>query len=357
MSSPAQAGPSVPKEKKGLGKILSRAKTVFKRGDSSKRMSTLSTTGQQSSAQAATPGPSTTAPATEQPAAAAATTTKETAKDTTKKEAPKSKYEDLEGVTRVPRSELFEERARKLGERFGLEIKQSEWISTEGTALRVEKPIRMRVHRTCHKCNATFAAAKECPGCQHVRCTKCVRHPPKRTEAERIASREKRAAILKAQKENAPIVPDYSYDAKNAKDIVLKRPSKTGGQDLIYKKPRQRVRRTCHECQTLFTAGSKTCSKCSHNRCTDCPRDPPKKDKYPFGYPGDEFGPNAVPHHECHKCKTIYPGGVEDGTACKKCQHEKCVDCSRLKPRKVEPEPDPEILKSIQAKIESLKLK
>ncbi|KAK1977396.1 hypothetical protein LZ30DRAFT_692172 [Colletotrichum cereale] len=356
MSSPAQAGPSVPKEKKGFGKILSRAKTVFKRGDgSSKRMSTLSTAGQQPPSQAITPGQST-APATEQPAAAA-TTGKEATKESAKKDAPKSKYEDLEGVVRVPRAELFEERARKLGERFGLEIKQSEWISTEGTALRVEKPIRMRVHRTCHKCNATFAAAKECPGCQHSRCTKCIRHPPKRTEAERIASREKRAAILKAQKENAPIVPDYSYDPKGAKDIVLKRPSKTGGQDLIYKKPRQRVRRTCHECQTLFTAGSKTCSKCNHNRCTDCPRDPPKKDKYPFGYPGDEFGPNAVPHHECHKCKTIYPGGAADGTACKKCEHEKCGDCSRLKPRKVEPEPDPEILKSIQAKIESLKLK
>ncbi|KAF6842059.1 hypothetical protein CPLU01_00152 [Colletotrichum plurivorum] len=343
MSSPAQAGPSVPKEKKGLGKILSRAKTVFKRGDSSsKRMSTMSTTGQQSSEQATTSGP---APAAE---AAAPKETKQPAK---------SKYEDLEGVTKVPRAELFEERARKLGERFGLEIKQSEWISTEGTALRVEKPIRMRVHRTCHKCNATFAAAKECPSCQHVRCTKCVRHPPKRTEAERIASREKRAAILKAQKENAPIIPDYSYDAKDAKDIILKRPSKTGGQDLIYKKPRQRVRRTCHECQTLFVAGSKTCAKCNHNRCTDCPRDPPKKDKYPFGYPGDEFGPNAVPHHECHECKTIYPGGVADGTECKKCQHKKCGDCPRLKPRKVEPEPDPEILKSIQAKIESLKLK
>ncbi|TDZ47720.1 hypothetical protein CTRI78_v008416 [Colletotrichum trifolii] len=370
MSSPAQAGPSVPKEKKGLGKILSRAKTVFKRSDgSSKRVSTLSTAAQQPPAQSTTPGQSQPAAAAAQQSTPAAKevpketpketskeTPKETSKETTKHPA-KSKYEDLEGVVKVPRSELFEERARKLGERFGLEIKQSEWISTEGTALRVEKPIRMRVHRTCHKCNATFAAAKECPSCQHVRCTKCVRYPPKRTEAERIASREKRAAILKAQKENAPIVPDYSYDAKDAKDIVLKRPSKTGGQDLIYKKPRQRVRRTCHECQTLFVAGNKTCANCSHNRCTDCPRDPPKKDKYPFGYPGDEFGPNAVPHHECHKCKAIYPGGTADGTECKKCQHQKCADCSRLKPRKVEPEPDPEILKSIQAKIESLKLK
>jgi hypothetical protein len=195
--------------------------------------------------------------------------------------------------------------------------------------------------------------------------------------------------LLKANKENAPIVPDYTYDTK---PFVLKKPSKTGGQDLVHKKPRQRVRRTCHECSTLFTTGTKQCAKCDHTRCTDCPRDPyvpisfnalllfifpvasgillsivafdilivthrPKKDKYPFGYPGDEFGPNAVPYHECHDCKTMYPPDSADGTECKKCQHQKCGQCPRLKPRKVEPEPDPEILKSIQAKIEGLKIK
>lgn len=47
MSSPAQAGPSVPKEKekekdrKGIGKVLSRMKTVLKKADPSRRLSTL----------------------------------------------------------------------------------------------------------------------------------------------------------------------------------------------------------------------------------------------------------------------------------------------------------------------------
>jgi hypothetical protein len=178
----------------------------------------------------------------------------------------------MEGVTKVPKSQLFEERARKLGERFGLEIQKSEWHSTEGDALRIEKPIRMRVRRTCHKCNAVFGVAKECPNCQHSRCTKCSRYPPHRTEEEKVASRARRAAIIKANKEHAPIIPDYSFDAKE--DFVLKRPSKTGGQDLIYKKPRQRIRRNCHECGTLFVTGSKNCENCAHVRCTDCPRDP-----------------------------------------------------------------------------------
>lgn len=50
MSSPPQAGPSVPKEekeKKGFGRVLSRVKTVLKREkseSSTKRLSTVSTT-------------------------------------------------------------------------------------------------------------------------------------------------------------------------------------------------------------------------------------------------------------------------------------------------------------------------
>lgn len=181
----------------------------------------------------------------------------------------------MAGVSKLSKSQLLEERAKQLGERFGLELSAAEWQATspDDTVLRMDKSIRMRVRRTCHKCEATFTQAKECPNCQHVRCTKCVRHPPKRTEAELQASRERRAAIIKANKANAPIIPDWDTDKKD-KHIVLTRPRKTGGQDLVHKKPRQRVRRTCHECQTLFTTGTKTCKDCGHVRCTDCPRDP-----------------------------------------------------------------------------------
>lgn len=185
------------------------------------------------------------------------------------------RYEGMEGVTKLARSELFEQRAKKLAERYGLEIKASDWKSVaaadDDTVLRIDRPIRIRIRRTCHRCDVTFAAAKECPNCEHVRCAKCTRYPPKRTEAERLASHRRREAILKANKENPPIIADYSYADKG---VILTRPSKTGGQDLVHKKPRQRVRRNCHECQTLFMAGSKKCEDCGHIRCTDCPRDP-----------------------------------------------------------------------------------
>ena len=110
-------------------------------------------------------------------------------------------YEGLTGVSKLSKLELFEERAKKLNERFGLEIQPMEWQKAipNDTVLRMDKPIRMR---------------------------------------------------------------------------ILKRPSKTGGHDLVHKKPRQRVRLTCHECNTLFIAGTKVCERCSHVRCTDCPRDP-----------------------------------------------------------------------------------
>lgn len=174
-------------------------------------------------------------------------------------------------VTKVLRSQLYEERAKKLGERYGLDIKPSEWYSAGGHALRVEKPIRMRVHRECHKCGHTFGLSKECPSCKHPRCKECQRRPPKRTEAEKEESRKRRAALVKERAENQPIIPDWDTSQKK---IVLTRPSKQGGQDLVHKKPRQRVRRTCCQCEKLFSSGNKTCAGCEHVRCTDCPRNP-----------------------------------------------------------------------------------
>lgn len=327
MSSAAPADPTdngKGKEKKGVGKLLSRVKTVLKRGDSSSRRQSF--IGSKPAEKKSDPAPATKA---------------------------EPKLDD--GVTRIERSQLFEERAKQLGERFGLQVKPNEWWSTEGTALRIEKPIRMRVRRNCHLCNATFGVAKECPGCSHVRCKQCSRSPPKRTEEEKQASRERRAAKAAELAANPPIKPDWRHDQKT--EFKLTKPAKTNGQDLVYKKPRQRVRRNCHECGALFANGVKTCGGCGHIRCTDCPRDPAKKKKYPYGYPGDAFGPNSVPHYDCHQCKTVFPTGAADGTACETCKHAKCDKCERIKPRRVEPQPDPEVLKSVLEKMAALNVR
>ncbi|CAK7211717.1 hypothetical protein SBRCBS47491_001210 [Sporothrix bragantina] len=342
MSSPAQGGPSAPKEKKvGVSsRVLTRMKTIMKKAE--KRMSIS--------------GPSKPSPSAAKPAAVPAPAlapVAAAAPDAPPADKGKKPADEYPEAAKVPRMQLHEERARKLGERFGLEIKPSEWHSTEGDALRVNKPIRMRVHRTCHQCNTDFGTAKECTNCNHTRCKKCTRYPPKRSEAEKQAARERRAVFLKEQKENAPIIADWDYSNK---PFTLTKPSKTGGQDLVYKKPRQRLRRNCCQCNKLFLSGNKTCPGCSHLRCTDCPRDPAKKDKYPYGYPGDEFGARSIPRYKCHQCKTKYPAETAEGTECTKCAHPRCADCPRVKPHRVEPEPDPEILKTIEARMSKLKM-
>ncbi|KAK3944769.1 hypothetical protein QBC46DRAFT_145840 [Diplogelasinospora grovesii] len=340
MSSPAQGGPSVPKEKekRGLGKVLQRVKTVWKKNGPSKRNSMMSPTEA---------GPSTTA---------AATTEGVTTRHSEPAPAPAVAKETQQppaapDATRVPRSQIFEERAKKICERYGLELKPNEWLPSEGHALRVEKPIRMRVHRKCHVCDTAFGLGKDCPKCKHTRCKSCPRLPPKRTEAEKEESRKKRAAIMKERAENPPIIPDWDPSDKK---VVLRRPAKSGGQDLVHKRPRQRVRRTCCECERQFSGGNKSCDNCQHVRCTDCPRDPPKKDKYPYGYPGDEPGKRSG-YFECHECKNIFHAVPSAEVDCPKCAHH--GSGKRMTPRKVDPEPDPEVWKNIQTKLEELSLK
>lgn len=315
MSSPAQSGPSsVQKKEKGI-KFLTRVKTVLRKAD--RRLSQLSS----------------------KPAPA------DSAKDAA--DASQAAAQAYPDAVKVPRAQIYAERAKKLAEIHGLDVKPSQWYSSDGHVLRVEKPIKMRVHRKCHKCDTTFGANKQCSKCKHNRCKQCPRIPPKRTEAEKEASRAKRAAL---QKEHKPLVVEW--DPQQHKKPVLKRPSKTGGQDLIYRKPRQRVRRTCCQCNTLFRSGVKICQSCNHGRCTDCPRDPAKKEKYPYGYPNDGPGMKTA-HYECPKCKEKYSVPSQAPAVCPKCKHQ---PGARIKPHKVEPEPDPEVLKSLNARLEALKL-
>ena len=166
-------------------------------------------------------------------------------------------------------------RAKQLAERYGLKLEPTQWYKAPGAApaYRVEKHIKMRVHRQCHCCNTLYSYAKECSKCGHQRCRQCPRIPPRRTEAEKEESRKRRAAIVKEQKERAPIVPDWSFWHSDRK-VILRRPAKTNAQDLIYRKPRQRIRRNCCQCAKLYHSGVKTCEHCRHVCCTDCPRDP-----------------------------------------------------------------------------------
>jgi hypothetical protein len=95
----------------------------------------------------------------------------------------------------------------------------------------------------------------------------------------------------------------------------------------VEKKPRMRVRYTCHECKQTF-GREKKCSNCAHTRCDSCVRYPAKKT-------GDktrksnkvEADPSTLTiptTGACHECKTTFDLGA---TECETCNHKICSRC------------------------------
>lgn len=81
-----------------------------------------------------------------------------------------------------------------------------------------------------------------------------------------------------------------------------------------------------------------------------------ERHKYPYGYPNDEPGEKFKGVHACQDCGTKFPGDADIGTECANCSHKKCADCPRVRPKKVEPEIDPDVLENLRLRWEELKL-
>jgi hypothetical protein len=246
------------------------------------------------------------------------------------------------GPSSVPgayaRSAIQQERARVLFAKYGLTLETHEWVTTSGATAsvqRVEKPIRMRIHRTCHRCNTTFGTDRVCVKCEHKRCTKCPRYPPKKTKDG--------AAKLDMEQEKDSGKEDLAARKKKKTPLTMR--TKTGGE-VVYQPVRQRIRRICHRCETLFQPPTATiCESCQHVRCTRCPRDPAKTRKWPDGYPGDapyeasdDEPPSLKPERTwkrprlrvrwtCSECSHIFSDGP---LTCANCGHERCDECIRI---------------------------
>ncbi|KAJ5690372.1 hypothetical protein N7462_004764 [Penicillium macrosclerotiorum] len=323
----------------GLSKYLKRMKTVLRSRSGNKRHSVAGTTP-------VLEGPSDT------PAAAA-------------NPARKSTGADPDMLTDY--SAIQQEKARVLFAKYGLTLEPGEWKSpTDLQLTRVTKPIRMRVRRTCHRCDTTFGPDKVCVNCQHPRCKKCPRFPPahEKDEEHPKVPRARIPEIRARQPGSLPMTPHLKLTGNPAAPLAM--PSRTGGQDFVLKTVRQRTRRTCHSCDTVFAPGSKECQSCKHVRCKRCPRDPPKPDKYPDGFPGDEEPPKLMlkpertwkqprrrVHYICHICNTSLNEGAN---SCAKCGQAKCAETIRIPPKKVKREPDPEVVRRVEEKIASLKI-
>ncbi|PBP25554.1 hypothetical protein BUE80_DR003462 [Diplocarpon rosae] len=254
-------------------------------------------------------------------------------------------------ATKILRSQIEAARAQRLAERFAVSVAPLP-AGPDRETFRIEKPIRLRIHRACHVCTTSFGSNKTCAQCQHVRCKACHRAPSKKAEkakGERKGEREKVALPVMAME------PDTYWGLRD--QIRLTKPNpKPGAQPLVRKRPKQRVRRHCHECQTLFPGRSKICPSCDHVR--------DKKKYYPDGYPGDAPSPNpARPiKYKCHRCTQVFPPVVPPLASaemaapleCLRCKHVWCADCPPAPPARVEPVPDPEVLKSVRAKLAAL---
>lgn len=156
---------------------------------------------------------------------------------------------------------IQEEKARILFAKYGLTLEPGEWIvpTTVGVP-RVEKQVRMRIHRTCHRCQTTFGTDRVCSHCQHNRCKKCPQFPGSRSKV----SKGKGVAV-------GGVTAGEGLDKKTD---PLNSTHRAPGKEMTRKAPTQRVRRTCHQCQTLFQGKATQCENCKHLRCSKCPRDP-----------------------------------------------------------------------------------
>ena len=156
---------------------------------------------------------------------------------------------------------MQEEKARALFLKYGLTLEAGEWTVPTTVGLpRVEKQVRMRIHRICHRCQTTFGADRVCSHCQHTRCKKCPRFPGSKTKV----SKGKGVAF-------GSVVADDGLDKTADPLTMLHRAS---GKEMTGKTPAQRVRRTCHQCETPFQGKATQCENCKHVRCSKCPRDP-----------------------------------------------------------------------------------
>ncbi|KAH8154903.1 uncharacterized protein LAJ45_01435 [Morchella importuna] len=324
----------------------------------------ISPTVAPSSAAATTPAAAAAAPAATTPAATTTTATPPAAPairgtaPTTVQPKPKPKSRQAPKSSQpAPRQLTTKERAQELFKKHGLEINVDWPLSNAPPGERVQKDIRMRVHRSCHKCGTTYTGAdKVCCSCGHKRCTKCPRNPVKKPK-DKGKGKEK--------------IGD-KITRKKKKDYIsgLTLPSRTGGQDLVRKAPRQRIHRTCHRCQTDF-AGEKVCKKCNHNRCKKCPREPFKKNKPPGYYdgcdPSDSERDEPLPgrpklvykkprrrvHWTCTKCNSTFSTGAK---ICEGCGSQKKDTGVRDPPKKSKYKPSAEDLERLEQRLKQATL-
>jgi len=307
-----------------------------------------------------------------------------------------------------------EEKAKLLFAKYGFSLEARDWTPSNRTGVGettwVEKKVRVRIHRECHKCKTSFGNSKVCISCDHVRCKSCPRWPPVAIKKDATATVSSttttvapstRAPEVKAtvtavapasgsfetsasesEKENVALSGSNSpgtfslltVDSVEQNELErerhLTKVHQRRGADVVYRPPHHRVRRKCHKCDTLFNGRATDCENCGHQRCPNCPRDPTKFSKYPegLGYPGDVPEPELLypalervyrkPRHRirfvCHECSATFLNSQEK--TCASCKHERCAMCERQPVKRVQKTFSDETLRGLEGKLGGLRL-
>ena len=123
---------------------------------------------------------------------------------------------------------------------------------------------------------------------------------------------------------------DVAFDVQNFETPTVLSSSRSGAlQERVHKQIRMRVKYTCHSCKTVF-GHDRICIRCQHKRCLECSRDPPrrkdKKPKPPVQVIEIPEPPQDQGQWVCHECQEAFAPGAEE---CPSCHHKICPVCLR----------------------------
>jgi hypothetical protein len=231
------------KEKKGLRRIWKKINNIFRKEpiattSTPTAPTTTTTTSQSAPESKAVQVPDVTAPTAQQPSVSKNDPIEV---DSMQEDTPLPTEAVAPPTQQPPREPSNEQemqfwKAKAIFARYNVELTEADWgVRPKAPCERVSKPIRQRVRYTCHNCSTTFGYDKVCLECQHRRCTRCSRYPPRKDRHRNT---------------KAPVVPQVAETAPEAH--------------------RESVEGACHECQTGFELGTQECPNCRHQICDRC---------------------------------------------------------------------------------------
>ncbi|KAK3677951.1 hypothetical protein LTR78_002046 [Recurvomyces mirabilis] len=289
------------------------------------------------------------------------------------------------------------DRKRALFSRYGLAYKprRSSFEEPAAKIRRVEKPVRLRTHWTCHECNGHFSKERKCNDCGHRRCVDCTKQPPQRVkellDQARVSRHEEQlredgpssaggatttieaSAALHASgvsvlqlletDDNSDDGDPKANDTYNW--IMQARPRQ--GHDIVQKK-KTPSRQECEKPIASITPRERDSS--NHQRCGECSQVSSKPGKQ-MEAEDDEALNLDLPENEeprmvktvqrvyrkvrqrvrytCERCEATFL----ERSHCSTCGHQRCKGCVRIPAKKPPITRDPALLQALADRLAS----